>query len=384
MVLVFEDKNAKRRVIKKEDEIFSLVNEGLYSIKIAVRVKGKEILQVEIDDRKFPINSPAVFAGGKLKGLKGTIFYILSLKGGQHTISLIPGQGADLEECQVFQISNNLTIDVNDQADDGDRRPWVTFVFADLFLASVTPTITYSQRKRDSDDVKMIINGQVQGNWIRTIKHFLWHFAVSLLPKGSSKTEAETFTVNLPQGLHYIEFWADRMPTLQNIEFSFRSTPAPSSRIPIEIDPVWTGNFNDDTDTILLARLIFGEAEGQPQNAKTGVGFSVLNRLKKQNSNWGLSIKEIILKENQYDAMWNSNTIPKVRDPLNGVSDHRKKEWQESCEIAVGIITGQLSDPTNGATNFHSFTDPKDFPVWATSSNFKVKLGDLFFYALES
>lgn len=206
-----------RRIAGKEDLILALDNSGLYLIKIAAR----QSLQVEIDSRKFPSGSPATFSGGKLKGLKETIFFILPLSNGKHAVSLISDQGAGLESFQVFRLPDNSTLEIsiNDQAEDGDRRPWVTFVLADLSLVSVTPTLTYSRRKRDSDDVKIIIDGKIQGNIFRTIKHFLWHFAGSLLPKGSSKTETEVFNPNLPQGLHHIEFWADRMPVLQNVSF---------------------------------------------------------------------------------------------------------------------------------------------------------------------
>lgn len=222
--------DGERRITGKEDFAFLLDVSGLYLIKIAARVRNKkqlqgaqdESLRVEIDGSKFPPNSPAVFAGGKLKGLKETIFFILPLNNGKHIVSLTADQGADLESFQVSRLHDNLTlaIGINDQAEDGDRRPWVVFVLADLSLISVTPTINYSRRKRDSDDVKIVIDGKTQGNIFRTIKHFLWHFAGSLLPKGSSKTEIETFALNRSQGLHYIEFWADRMPSLQNISFT--------------------------------------------------------------------------------------------------------------------------------------------------------------------
>lgn len=222
--------DGRRRVTGKEDLILSLDNSGLYLIKIAARVRDKkqlqgtrdEYLRIEIDGKKFPPDSPAVFAGGKLKGLKETIFFIISLKSGKHTVSLYADQGADLESFKISHLSDDSTLEmgINERAEDGDRRPWVIFVLVDLSFISVTSAITYSRRKRDSDDVKVIIDGKIQGNVFRTIKHFLWHFAGSLLPKNSSKTENITFTPNLSQGLHFIEFWADRMPSLQSVSFS--------------------------------------------------------------------------------------------------------------------------------------------------------------------
>lgn len=46
-------------------------------------------------------------------------------------------------------------------------------------------------------------------------------------------------------------------------------------------------------------------------------------------------------------------------------------------------LSGNLSDNTKAATNFHSFKDPKDFPSWATEETYRVKWGDMYFYELE-
>lgn len=55
------------------------------------------------------------------------------------------------------------------------------------------------------------------------------------------------------------------------------------------------------------------------------------------------------------------------------------------AKIAAGILSGVLSETTSGVTNFHSFTNPKDFPDWAaTKETYKTKLGGIYFYELES
>lgn len=81
--------------------------------------------------------------------------------------------------------------------------------------------------------------------------------------------------------------------------------------------------------------------------------------------------------------MWNEYTYQKVRDPLDDTSEKRKKEWRESYQIAEDILTSNIPDTANGATNFHSYKDPKDFPGWATKEAFRIKLGDIYFYELE-
>ncbi|MDO8570203.1 MAG: cell wall hydrolase [Candidatus Daviesbacteria bacterium] len=404
MDLVFDSR--KKEEIKNKKEIIFSGSPGYYLVVISARVKGKqqlskeatddEDLTVKIDGKTFPklndknrlIDSPASFSGGTLHNLLKTVYFVVALSSSKHSVILETDQlsnTASLESLVIYRLNLEKTfkLDIQTSAEDGDRRPWITLTLDNLPLGSVTTTVTYSHRKQDSDDVKIIIDDHIQENLLKSIKHFLWHFAGSLLSKDSSKTETETFTVNLPQSLHYIEFWADRMPTLENVLFDFGTQPQIPKRIPTVDDPEWTKDFNDDTEEILLARLILGEAERQSKQAKIGIGFTVLNRLKKKNLNWGYNVREIILKENQYDGMWNKSTYTKARDPFSDSSKTRKIEWEESYEVAVDVLSGKLLDPANGATNFHSYENSQMFPPWATEKTFKIKLGNIYFYELE-
>lgn len=380
-------KNDKDREINKPETIdFSIKTKGLYLVKISARVKGEkqlggtddEDLKIEIDKKKF--TQPAAFSGGNLHNLKKTTFFALPFDSGKHTISLIPDISATLLAVQISKIDedSNLNLVLDDKAEDGDRRPWITFVLVDLSLDKFKTELILKRRFIDSDDVKVIINDKIERN-NQSKLHKLWYFITSLF---TGEIQTETFIVNLSKNTHYIEFWADRMPTMQKIIFEFGENN--QKRIPTVGDPEWTGDFNDDPENILLARLIFGEAENQPKEAKIGVGFTIINRVKKQRSNWGLNLKEVILKQNAYDALWNLDRRDKARDPLNNSSPATKDAWNQSYDIAIGILDNSLSDPTSGATNFHSFTDKENFPFWASDENFKVKIGDLYFYELES
>lgn len=228
MDLVFHD-GKKRKITERENILFSLEISGLYLIEIAAKAQGEKQLQstddgdlrIEIDDRKFPqlnnheryADSPAAFSGGKLKGLKETIFLILPLNGGKHVLSLIPDQEANLENIRIFNISETsiLKMEINDQAEDGDRRPWVTFVLVDVDLTNFSVALNLKKRFIDSDDVKVIINGEVKRNY-RNFFHKLWYFIASI---NTTENQTEVFNVNFSPGLHYLELWADRMPNLK-------------------------------------------------------------------------------------------------------------------------------------------------------------------------
>lgn len=402
--LIFRDE--KKRKVRGEEEIefssFSL----FHLVAVTARAKSKkqiseeetddEDLYVRIERRTFPkltnpsrlIDSPAAFSGGQLHNLSKTVYFLTFLKGKNHRLTLVtdkPHKSATLERLEVSTVNLNekLTVEVENQAEDGDRRPWITFALDNLPLKSVSPTITYSRRKRDSDDVKIIIDGQIQGNILRTIKHFLWRYVGSRLPwLPPSKTETETFTTDLPQGLHYIEFWADRMPILDNLTIDLGIKPLLPEGIPTVDSPKWTGDFYDDIPQIILARLIFGEAEGASERAKVAVGWTVKNRvLAQREQEWGLTYHEVILKPGQYEAFIKKERLEKLIDPLNTEKETVKKAWYDSYTIAGQIIEGSIADPTDGATNFYS-TPIETIPWWATEERYKTQIDNLYFYKL--
>lgn len=404
MQLIHKDKE-KRAINDKEEIKFSSFS-SFHLIIITARAKSEkqisqestddEDLTVRIDRKIFPkladpkrlIDSPASFNGGELHNLAKTIYFLTFLKGRNHTITLEadePHNSAAFESLTVYTISLNesLALKIENQAEDGDRRPWLTFVLDSLPLTSIAPTLTYSRRERDSDDVKIIIDGKTQGNILRTIKHFLWRLVGSRLPWLSpTKTETEIFTLNLSQGLHYIEFDADRMPRLHELTFNFGKQPSIPAGVPTVDNPKWTNDFYDDTAEMILARIIFGEAEGASEKAKLAVAWTIKNRVLAQRAReWGLTYHAVILKTDQYEALRKEKRLEKLRDPLNTDDEKVKGAWYESYRIAEAVIKGNLSDPTDGATNFYS-TPIISIPSWATENRYKISLDNLHFYKL--
>lgn len=380
MRLVFEEK--QKRAIKGQEEVRFYSFSSFHLIIVTVRARSKKQISeeetddedsyVKIDDKTFPkltdqrrlIDSPAAFSGGALHNLTKTVYYLTFLKGKNHTIILeadkTPGT-ATLESLIIYTLNlfdETLTLETEQQAEDGDRRPWLTFVLDNLPLKSVTPTIAFSRRKRDSDDVKIIIDGKTQGNILKTIKHFLWRFVGSLLPRISpTKTETETFTANLPQGLHYIEFEVDRMPILQKITFNFGAIPPIPESVPTVDNPKWTRDFYDDTEVMLLARIIFGESRNQPRETKIGVGWAIKNRIGKGElihpGKTYNTYHDVILDEGQYASLTDPNVRPRLEAPLNTGDPGEKQAWYESYEVAIEVINGRVPDPTEGALFFH-------------------------------
>lgn len=388
MDFIFDDRN-KRQIVDHEELHFNTFS-AFHLITIAARTKNKrqissealhhESLTVEIDGKHYASS----FQGNRLHNFLQTISIVAFLRGQDHTVRLITGakqKTATFEGLAVSRIdlANTFALTLHAQAEDGNGRPWFTFVLDTLPLLSFTSTITYSRRKRDSDDVKIIIDGIIQKNIFKTIKFLFWRLAGSLLPlKPSMKTETEAFTVNLPKELHVIAFEADRAPTFESIAFDFGTKPEPPIRLPTVDNPAWTGDFADDSEEILLARAIYGEAGGETQDAKIAVGWAIRNRL--ESKKWGKTYHEVILAKDQYDSFWNKNTYDKIRDPKNQSDPVEISAWNSSCEASSKVRSGEINDPTNGANHFYAITIAK--PYWADDQKFTVQIGITRFYKL--
>lgn len=245
MKLVFED--TKQRQIKGQETVSFFVDvSSVCLIEIKAMAKGEkqlggsddEDLKVEIDRQKFPtisgqpryFDGPAAFPGGKLHGLSKSVFFFLPLVNGLHEISLTPDVSAVLEKIQVFQISSGEEVSLsNIVVEDGDRRPWLTFVFLDVLLKGFSLDLLLRRRFVDSDDVKVIIDDVVKRN-NRSILHKLWYFVASF-----NEAQSGNFEANFTSGLHYVELWADRTPILNKITFKDLNSSPIESRDSTEI-----------------------------------------------------------------------------------------------------------------------------------------------------
>lgn len=139
MKLIFEDRRS--RAIKTKEEIKFSSFSSYHLIIITARAKSEkqlgdqitddEDLTVKLDGKSFPklgsdrlIDSPAAFSGGK---------------GKDHKIVLEadnPPGTATFENLRVYALNpvEELILEPNMQAEDGDRRPWISFALDNLAL----------------------------------------------------------------------------------------------------------------------------------------------------------------------------------------------------------------------------------------------------------
>lgn len=403
MKLIFEDRYS--RTIKTKEEIKFSSFSSYHLIIITARAKSEkqlgdqvtddEDLTVKLNSKSFPklgsdrlIDSPAAFSGGKLHNLSKTVYFLTFLKGKDHKVVLEadnPAGTTTFENLKIYALNpvEKLILEPNMQAEDGDRRPWISFVLDNVALKSITLTLTYSHRKRDSDDVKIKIDGKTQGNLLQIVKYFLWRFVGSLIPWSSpTKTETQIFEINLPEGLHYVELEADRMPTLDKLAMDFGEEPPIPKELPNVDNPKWTGSFYDDTELMLLSRAIYGEAGGETQEAKVAVGWAIRNRVEDSKNRWGITYHEVVLAKYQYEPFNDPSTDPfkKItQPPLNNPLE--RQAWLNSYKAAKVVFFGKEADPTEAANHFYvPSNQPK--PGWVDEEKFTVQTGVTRFYKL--
>jgi len=398
------NENIFSKTIKdKFNHLFSIEQFGLYAITLVARCrsakqigqKGEEDLWVEIDGRRFrevPARAkpqyqdiPPAWNGSQLNGLSKTVVFLLLLDPGEHKLVFIPDNEAIIEkEPQIKLVSNYHQINFNiaEQAEDGNRRPWFAFALIDLPLKSFSADITVNYRFRDSDDVKLSIDGEIKKNNL-SILHRSWLWSANILTKFFQRErQKKTFEENLGKDVHYIDFWADRIPILHEVVLDLGVDEL--KRIPSVENPKWTGeNFRDDSEQMILARAIFGEVRDSRLSDKVriAVGWIIRNRVEDPKNQWGKTYHSVILEVKQYSAFNPTNkNRPFVENPLFTGSEIDKRAWLKCYEISGRILNRSISDPTKGAN--HYFDDSIDTPSWAIKENFVIKIDTISFYRL--
>jgi hypothetical protein len=229
-----------KKIKENFDYEFEIEESGLYAIEIIASCKSwrqnlikftsffkDDDLSVKIDNIEFPklngkkglFDGEAAWNGNNLKGLKKINIFLIKLEKGNHSVYFLINQEPHLESVNIFKLQDlkniSYTPKSNNPPEDGNRRQWLNFVIVNLPLKNLSITASAEKREGDDDDLKLIIGGEIQKN-IEPKSHKYWYWCGRIL-KGKQKEFHKE--VNLPQGLHYIELWADRMPTLDKIIF---------------------------------------------------------------------------------------------------------------------------------------------------------------------
>jgi N-acetylmuramoyl-L-alanine amidase len=155
-----------------------------------------------------------------------------------------------------------------------------------------------------------------------------------------------------------------------------RNVPATASDVgsPLLALPRMISSYSAE-DRDYLIRTIAFEAGDEPDEGKAAVAYVVLNRTK--SGRWGETIKEVVTRPWQFEPwMTRRKEIGRLAP-----SDPR---YKDASRIADAVLSGQIPDPTAGATHFLNPTIVRErrggsLPSWARGEG--QSIGRHTFYA---
>jgi N-acetylmuramoyl-L-alanine amidase len=137
---------------------------------------------------------------------------------------------------------------------------------------------------------------------------------------------------------------------VNNVQVMQDSTDTTSSKKHHHKITYKTNDFSTDSDTVLLARLLFGETRGELKTDGVAVAYTAISRARDDDPSNGNTLREAILADYQYSTFnKNDPNYEKVKNP----EKYDVTSWNECLNLAQGILSGKYSDPTNGATNYY-------------------------------
>lgn len=125
----------------------------------------------------------------------------------------------------------------------------------------------------------------------------------------------------------------------------------------------------------VLARTVWGEARGEPEQGMLAVAQVVMNRVRARRGYWGNTVVEVCRKPFQFSC-WNAND-PNL--PAMLTVDLRQPQFARALRVAGDALSGTVADPSRGATHYHSrWMSP--FPRWVRGRRHCAAIGNHLFY----
>ena len=163
------------------------------------------------------------------------------------------------------------------------------------------------------------------------------------------------------------------MSILSRVIEALRDALSTSEPVPV---PVPAPNaFDEWPPLLLLTGLVWGEARGEPWEAKLGVAWVVRNRV--QRGGWfGDGWIAVMTKRFQFSCfLANDPNSRKIRNPLK---HEPLSVWNECHQAALRAYRGMGQDPTGGATYFIGTSIIP--PPWTKKLTLTRTIGHFLFY----
>lgn len=131
-------------------------------------------------------------------------------------------------------------------------------------------------------------------------------------------------------------------------------------------------------DVDVLARTLWGEAEGEPRPGKIAVANVIMNRVYSGNPRRHGSGVQGVCKKNNGQTWQFSCWGPRVprRDKLESVTT-QSGSFRECLDIAAMAVKGELEDLTEGSLHYHAYWVS---PSWSAGKDAVLVVGDHWFF----
>ncbi|XP_078331141.1 spore cortex-lytic enzyme-like [Crassostrea virginica] len=143
----------------------------------------------------------------------------------------------------------------------------------------------------------------------------------------------------------------------------------------------WTvsGQFCRSSYIQTAARVVFGEARGEPMRGQIAVAYTIVNRIKHQgypNTFYAVVYQRDVTGKHQYETL----SVPSHDVAWRDAKRRNTFEYRNAVKASSDVLCGRTSDPTRCATDYCAFD-----PCHATNSNKwwratnKRKIGNHYF-----
>ncbi len=126
--------------------------------------------------------------------------------------------------------------------------------------------------------------------------------------------------------------------------------------------------FLKDSEKILLAKMLYGEASIYSPAEKIAIAFTAINRANDGLKYNGEGLKETILSPYQYSCFnKNDNNLERVKN----AEHHTNRNWKKCLNLAENILNGKYDKYNFGQTHYHK-KDMKNYPRWKNYMKEKI------------
>ena len=98
----------------------------------------------------------------------------------------------------------------------------------------------------------------------------------------------------------------------------------------------------------ILARVLWGEAEGEGAEGMQAVGNVIMNRVERD-SKYDADAQDIVMEYKQFSSVGD----PKRLEAMMNLSKDNQ-EYIQALEISKKLLAGEIEDITGGATHFYN------------------------------